>query len=225
MFNIGNLSDRLAEKIAKEISLDDEKKDVIAYGIFGMLQIALSILLVVIFGILFNVAIEALIISFSIAILRKYSGGVHASTPNLCAIIGTLICIVGALVILKVQSTFYLSLILGAIIFIISYYLIYKLAPVDSINKPIKNIKRRKDLKRKSIIILTIYLFIVMLLLFTYINLKSEKMITYCICIYLGIVWQVFSLTKIGHIVLGYLDFIFDRKSMSILGRNNREKD
>lgn len=225
MFNIGNLSDRLAEKIAKEISLDDEKKDVIAYGIFGMLQIALSILLVVIFGILFNVAIEALIISFSIAILRKYSGGVHASTPNLCAIIGTLICVVGALVISKVQYTLYLSLIFGAIIFIISYYLIYKLAPVDSINKPIKNIKRRKALKRKSIIILTIYLFIVMLLLFTYINLKSEKMITYCICIYLGIVWQVFSLTKIGHIVLGYLDFIFDRKSMSILGRNNREKD
>lgn len=151
MFNVGNLSDKLAEKIAKEIDCDNEKRDVIAYGIFGMLQIFISILLVIIFGALFNVMIEVLIISLSIGILRKYSGGIHASTPNSCMVIGTAICIIGALVVSRVQITFDLTLIFGIVIFIISYYLIHKLAPVYSVNKPIKNIKRRKELKRKII--------------------------------------------------------------------------
>lgn len=225
MFNVGNLSDKLAEKIAKEIDCDNEKRDVIAYGIFGMLQIFISILLVIIFGALFNVMIEALIISLSIGILRKYSGGIHASTPNSCMVIGTAICIIGALVVSRVQITFDLTLIFVIVIFIISYYLIHKLAPVDSVNKPIKNIKRRKELKRKSIIILTVYLFIVIFLLFTYVNLKLKKELVYCMCIYLGVVWQVFSLTRIGHIVLGYLDFIFNRKNMYMLEMNNYEKN
>lgn len=225
MFNVGDISDKLADKIVKEINGDNEKRDVIAYGIFGMLQIALSIILVIIFGALFNVMFEALIISFSIGILRKYSGGVHASTPNSCTVIGTAICIIGALIISNIQCVFNVTLISGFIVFMISYYLVHKLAPVDSANKPIKKIKRRKELKRKSIIILTIYLFIVMILLFIYINLKLEKMLIYSMCIYLGIIWQVFSLTKIGHIVLGKLDFIFNRRYMSISRRNNYEKN
>lgn len=219
MFNVENISNKLADKIVKEVNGDDERRAIIAYGIFGMLQIGMSILLVIIFGALFNIMIEALIMSFTISILRKYSGGVHASTPNICTIIGTLICIIAPLIMSKFLIEFYEILVFGIIVFCISYYLIYKLAPVDSINKPIKKLERRKKLKRKSMIILTIYILIVIILLFLYKNLESRKLLLYCMCIYSGIIWQVFSLTKIGHIVLGRLDFIFNKINIFITGR------
>lgn len=224
MFNVENISNKLADKIVKEVNGDDERRAVIAYGIFGMLQIGISILLVIIFGALFNIMIEALIMSFTISILRKYSGGVHASTPNICTIVGTLICIIGPLIISKFLINFNWVLILGVIVFCISYYLIYKLAPVDSINKPIKKLERRRKLKRKSMIILTIYLIIVIILLFLYKNLESRELLLYCMCIYAGIVWQAFSLTKLGHMVLGRLDFVFNKINIFITRRNNNEK-
>ncbi|MBY0754311.1 accessory gene regulator B family protein [Clostridium sardiniense] len=211
MFNVESISNKLADKIVKEVNGDEEKRAVIAYGIFGMLQIGISILLVIIFGIIFNILFKALIMSFTISILRKYSGGVHASTPNTCTVIGTLICIIIPLLISRTLVDFNGVALFGVIVFCISYYLIYKLAPVDSDNKPIKKLERRQRLKRKSIIILTIYLIIVIILLFLYKDLESRKLLLYCMCIYAGVVWQVFSLTKLGHIVLGKLDFVFNR--------------
>ncbi len=219
MFNVENISNKLADKIVREVNGDDERKAVIAYGIFGMLQIGISILLVIIFGALFNIMIEALIMSFTISILRKYSGGVHASTPTICTIVGTLICIIVPLLISKFLIKGNWVLIFGVIVFCISYCLIYKLAPVDSINKPIKKLERRKKLKRKSMIILTTYLIIVIILLFLYKELESGKLLLYCMCIYAGILWQIFSLTKLGHVVLGRLDFIFNKINIFITRR------
>ncbi|GAA0069656.1 accessory gene regulator B family protein [Clostridium sardiniense] len=219
MFSIESISNKLADKLVKEVNGDEEKRAVIAYGIFGMLQIGISILLVIIFGAVFNILLESLIMSFAISVLRKYSGGVHASTPNTCTVIGTLICIIIPLMISKILIGFKGVVIFGGIVFCISYYLIYKLAPVDSPNKPIKKLERRQKLKRKSIIILTIYLMLVIGLLFLYKNSESRKLLLYCMCIYSGIIWQVFSLTKLGHIVLGKLDFIFNKINMFITRR------
>lgn len=219
MFSVESISNKLADKVVKEVNGDEEKRAVIAYGIFGMLQIGISILLVIIFGAVFNILLEALIMSFAISILRKYSGGVHASTPNTCTVIGTLICIIIPLMISKLLIGFNGVVIFGVIVFCISYYLIYKLAPVDSPNKPIKKLERRQKLKRKSIIILTIYLMLVIGLLFLYKNSESRKLLLYCMCIYSGIIWQVFSLTKLGHIVLGKLDFIFNKINIFITRR------
>lgn len=219
MFNVESISNKLADKIVKEVNGDEERRAVIAYGIFGMLQIGISILLVIIFGAIFNILIEALIMSFVISVLRKYSGGVHASTPNTCTVIGTLICIIIPLIISRFSMGFYGVLIFGLIVFGISYYLIYKLAPVDSANKPIKKLERRQRLKRKSIIVLTIYLILVIVLLTLYKNSQSIKLLLYCMCIYSGIIWQVFSLTKLGHIVLGKLDFIFNKINIFIARR------
>ena len=75
------LSNNIANKVALELSLDDDNREVIAYGTFALIQMLFSIILVFLFGLLFHVAFEALIISFTGSILRKYSGGVHASSP------------------------------------------------------------------------------------------------------------------------------------------------
>ncbi|KEJ04317.1 accessory gene regulator AgrB [Clostridium botulinum A2B7 92] len=209
MINTETISNNIAKKIALELNLDNDKKEVIAYGTFAFFQTIFSIFLIIIFGYLFNVQIEALMISFTISILRKSSGGVHATSPNNCAIIGTTICVGFAIMVVLLTSSLInlnILLFLGAIIFVWAYYIIYKLAPVDSKAKPIEKSKRVKKLKKSSIITLSVYLVIILINFVLYYKMMNKKYIIYSLCVYSGIVWQTFTLTQYGHLVVKKLD-------------------
>ena len=203
MFKIQNICEKISSNIAQELSLDDDKKSVINYGIFAFIQMMICIVLVIIFGTVFNVVIEALIISFTISILRKSSGGVHASCPGRCAIIGTIASVGMGLISKHINVSFSLVILIGSIIFIWSYYIVYKLAPVDSIAKPIKSIKKRNRLKKSSMVILSVYLIIVIINNLYFYFMKNSTVLVYSLCIYMGLLWQVFSLTKYGYLVMG----------------------
>lgn len=209
MINIEKISEKISSNIAQELNFDNDKKSIINYGIFALIQIGICIALVIIFGFIFNVTFEALIISFTISILRKNSGGVHATSPGRCAIIGTFASVGMALILKYINFDFSLIIFVGSIVFIWSYYTIYKLAPVDSIAKPIKSLKKRKRLKKNSIMILSVYLIVVLIIILCYLVIKNYSLLTYILCIYMGLLWQVFSLTKCGHLVMGKLDKLF----------------
>ena len=205
MFKIENICEKISCYIAQELNLDDDKKSVINYGILAFIQMIICIALVIIFGFIFNVIIEALIISFTISMLRKSSGGVHASSPERCAVIGTVSSVSMALISKYINVSFSFVILVGSIIFIWSYYIVYKLAPVDSIAKPIKSIKKRKKLKKTSIMILNVYLVVVVINILCYLVMKNFSFLTYSLCIYMGLLWQIFSLTKSGYLILGKL--------------------
>ena len=211
MIDIGELSSKIATKIVMETDGDEERKSVIEYGIFAMIQTGIAIICTVIFGLLFNILVESLIVSFSISILRKCSGGVHATSPTRCTVIGTLICILISKLVIIININSMYSMILGVIAFIISYYTVYKLAPVDSKNKPIKKLERRKKLKRKSINIINIYLIISIVFIIIYHFYNIHNVIIYFECLYLGMLWQVISLTKIGHLAVNKLDYLLNK--------------
>lgn len=194
-----------AEYLALELELDKEKKEVIAYGAFAIIQIVMSIVFIIIFGIIFKCMVEALIISFTVSILRKYSGGVHASSLERCIVLGTLICIGAALIVkyMTYSNINFKNLIVAEIaIFIFSYIIIIKLSPVDSPEKPIKNLNKRVKMKKLSIVILTLYLICATVGFFMW----NNKVITYSLCISIGVLWQTFTLTSMGHIFVTKLD-------------------
>jgi len=205
MFKIEKVCEKISGYIAQELNLDDDKKSVINYGIFAFIQMVLCITLVIIFGYIFNVTKEALIVSFTVSILRKSSGGVHASSAERCVVIGTVASVVMALVCKYINVSFSFVILVGSIIFIWSYYIVYKLAPVDSIAKPIKSIEKIKRLKKSSIMILSIYLVVVAINILCYLVMKNFSLLTYSLCIYMGLLWQTFSLTKSGNLILGKL--------------------
>jgi len=203
------LANKIANKVASELSLDQDNREVIAYGTFALIQMLFSIILVFIFGIVFHVAFEAIIISFAGAILRKYSGGVHASSPGICTFIGTFICVGQAVLLsLLLNSLVNLKLILipGVVIFIWSYYIIYELAPVDSDSKPIVKEEKRRRMKKGAIILLSIYLIITIIFILLYVSTGERNFILYTLCLYSGILWQVFTLTNPGHLFMGKVD-------------------
>jgi len=205
MFNVEKICKKISCYIAKELNLDDDKKSVINYGIFAFIQMGICIALVIIFGFIFNVTIEALIISLTVSILRKSSGGVHANSPERCAVIGTVASVGMALMCKYMDFSLSFVMLIGSVIFLWSYYIVYKLAPVDSIAKPIRSIEKRKRLKKSSIRILSVYLIIIITNLICYLYLKNFNLLTYVLCIYIGLLWQIFSLTKSGHLILGKL--------------------
>lgn len=206
MFSVEKISKKISSSISKELEFDSEKEEVINYGIFAFIQMFISIILVGIIGIILGVFKEALLISFVTAILRKSSGGVHAGTPGSCNIIGTIASIVMGLVAKFIKVNIDEVTLLGGITFFIAYIAIYRLAPVDSITKPINSIAKRKRLKRSSLIIISIYFAIVVLNIGCFLVFDKIVFIKYTICIYLGVLWQVFSLTQMGHFILKKLD-------------------
>lgn len=204
-----NISNSIASKIVAELNMDNDKKEVIAYGTFALLQAFISIFLIFIFGYLFNVAIEALIVLFTGSILRRYSGGAHATSPGRCTSIGVIICIVQAILISNIASkwvNFNITIILVLMIFIWSYYIIYKLAPVDSPSKPIKKEEKKKRMKKGSLITISGYLIIVIFTILLAFSFEKATFLVHALCISGGITWQVFTLTKIGHLALSKID-------------------
>ncbi|CDG02335.1 Putative accessory gene regulator protein B [Clostridium chauvoei JF4335] len=175
-----------------------------------MIQIALSIVSVLIIGAFLNIMWEAFIVSLAITILRKSSGGAHATSPGKCTFIGTSISLIIAIVLKNIYS---LNIVLTIVFigFIISYYLVYKLAPVDSISKPIRNQEKIKRLKKNSIIIVSIYLILVIINILTFKITGHKYFISYALCICGGMLWQVMSLTKFGHKLIEIIEYFINK--------------
>ncbi|GAA0182396.1 accessory gene regulator B family protein [Clostridium sediminicola] len=213
MFLIEKLSNGIGSKFASILKLDKDHEEIVTYGAFIFLQKLWAIFIVLVIGTIFGVLIEALFIFFTSSLLRKYSGGVHASSPNGCAIIGAIVTVILALIIkvLFRMISIEVAVILGIISFIISYYVIYKLAPVDSPEKPIVKFERKQYLKRCSIRILNILLVFTNVLLFIYFKYKIVILLNFIGCIWIGSLWQVFTLTSKGHKVIFIFDSIFNR--------------
>lgn len=205
MLKIESICTKISNYIAKELNFDDDKKSVINYGIFAFIHMGISIALVMVFGLVFNVTIEALIVSFTMSLLRKSSGGAHSGSPERCAVVGTASSICIALICKYINISLNVTVLSGGIIFAWSYYIVNKLAPVDSLVKPIKSIEKRIRFRKISINILNIYLIIVISNVLFYMNVGDFRLLNYSLCIYMGLLWQVFSLTKSGHFVLGKL--------------------
>ena len=203
-----NLPNRLAQKISSELNYDEEKSAVISYGIFAFLQILASLALVALLGVVLGVAIQALTVSFVSSILRQYSGGAHATKPSICLIVGTAATIAITLIAHYAAKFMPIEYLICTDVFVIafSYYLVAKYAPVDSPAKPIKTEKKRKKMKRRSLIVLSMYVVFISILTIMYFAEKNILYIEYAMCIGMAIGWQVFSFTKKGHRFVNKID-------------------
>ena len=61
-------------------------------------------------------------------------------------------------------------------------------------------------MKRGSIILLSVYLIITVFCILFYISSGESKFLIYALCLYSGILWQVFTLTTQGHLLVGKVD-------------------
>ena len=212
MYDMEKASNYLATQISSFLALDEDSKDVLAYGAFTILHTLSSIFFVLLLGILFKVPLEALVISFSASILRKYSGGIHASTSNRCIVIGGIV-FVGLAIVVKhlvmLDVSINLLLILGS--FIIACYIMFKNAPKDTPNKPITNQEIKKKLRKKALKVVYVFGLISILLMFLYFRGIYIGGLYITLSISLGIFWQSITLTYIGVLIISNIDNLLDK--------------
>jgi accessory gene regulator B len=203
-------------KAKKLLMLDENKEQIIVYGAINLIQTILNLLAVVCFGFIFGVVYEALIFSFVGAMFRKYSGGVHATSPGRCLIIGTSVTTIFAIFIGNILSKFSLnSIIFGICITnIASFFIVYRKAPVDSIKKPIKK-ELRNAYKRKSICFMSI-MWLISIILLALNEMNSNRFFVEAFeAISLGLFWQSISLTKGGIYMVSSIDGILQHLNVN----------
>jgi accessory gene regulator B len=207
---VTGLSRAIAEKIGNKLGFDEERKSVLAYGAFGIMQVSFSIMLIILAGVIFDVLLEAMIISFTAVILRKYCGGAHSSSPTGCIVIGTVVTTLLAVAVnrlLPMTGTYFMTAYAAACM-IFSIAAIHTYAPVDNPNKPIRNEERRKRLKKGGIVLALIIssASIILLALNIFLDsiIKWARPVSLAVCT--GMAWQSFTLLKSGSWLISRLD-------------------
>ncbi|APM40353.1 accessory gene regulator ArgB-like protein [Clostridium kluyveri] len=208
------LTEKLAVSLGKKtkvlLNLDEDSEKIIVYGAINILQTTFSILWIVIAGFILGVLYEALIFSTTASILRKYSGGVHASSPNRCIIIVTALSCTAGVVIQKLlyRFSFTTTLFISMLFMIIAFMIIILKAPIDSVKKPIIDPNMKKKFKKNSIITLMVFSIVIVILSILYETTLKLYYLKIIHGIILGILWQSFTLTKIGITIFVKVDFI-----------------
>ncbi|MGI6563696.1 MAG: accessory gene regulator ArgB-like protein [Clostridia bacterium] len=196
------LAENLGEKIAEAIKADQDQKEVIIYGLLAIIQFVFVMILILVFSSLLGTLYASLILSFSVSILRINAGGAHLSSIWICSLTGVVISVLMPTVfkLIGVQNADPVFVyVLTDILLLLALWVVIAKAPVDSPNKPITKPEKIKKLKRRSIIVVCIYIIVGNLLAY-------KGLYIHLFCLLFGTAWQAFTMLKAGHIVLGFLE-------------------
>lgn len=219
------LANRVANKLASELSYTEEQKLVLVYGLIAIFQTVLMTAIVLLAGALLHAFIESAILCFAVSILRSYSGGAHASSIASCTIVGVVFC-AGFGVAMSQMARLAIPLavltVLGGLVFVSAFYVAIQKAPVDSPNKPIRSESKKKKMKLATMVVLFLYLVVSAVLLFNYS--RSSVFVSALLSLLLSVVWQMGSLTTPGRVFLEGLDrLVYGR--ILLKGGHSNEKD
>ena len=204
---IENVSNNIAFNLCQSKDKSSEEFAVLKYGVFIFVHISVATIFTIIFGILTRTLFQIVTISLLGGLMKRYSGGVHCSSPNRCVVTGIIISYIFALIGKNIVNIdLKIGYMFGMVALIHSFIILYKKCPVPSENKPLKKEETRKKLRKNAFLIYSIcvILFILNILL----NLQSLYITSnsLVLCIILGLYMQTLSLTSIGSKFILFLD-------------------
>lgn len=181
------LSHKIADIFAKELGYDEEKKEIIAYGIETTLLTIIGFLAILIVAFIFDALIPAAIAAICGGLLRKFSGGAHFNTPLKCLAFGAIIYSLLGVIAKNAENYLVVNKVALLIMLLFSLMVIAVRSPVDCEEKPIHSITLRKRLKLLSILFVILLSIIVIINNSTLVNLS----------LVLGVVYQTLTLLPI----------------------------
>lgn len=137
------LSNRILEKLLKENRITKEYLEVYGYALEKLLAGIGNAILLFLTGLVFHIGIETIVFMAFYMPIRRYAGGIHASTRLRC----TILSLVSVVVFIKISSflihiSFWNYLSIGILILV--NIIVFRYAPVDTANKRLS-----KELKIK----------------------------------------------------------------------------
>lgn len=149
---------RIAIKIVKRLInssvISESEQELYLYGCFVLISQVLYFILTIIIGILLDIVLESIIFYLAFQFIRRYAGGIHASSELKCEI-ATTISIFACLLSAKLCETYGVqnpTLILTVMAAIV----VFVLCPLDTPEKPLTKEENRYFRKIARIILLLI---------------------------------------------------------------------
>lgn len=196
--------DWFTESLAKELNLDEENKEVVAYGLNAVTSTAGGYLLIIVFSSILGVLGSALTAAITYSAFRSYMGGAHSHSQRNCiTITGVTFPLLGVLVglIANTMPAKYLPImVLCAVVMAIAS--IYRYAPADTPQKPITDLQQIYMLRRSSFIGVGLWLTGAVLVMWGIMPLSDKFLIAST----LGLLWESFQVTPQGYAFLKALD-------------------
>lgn len=187
---IKKLADNISGYISNELKYDDTKREIICYGLQIFLGTSMKTLSILILAYIFNILKSTIIVSASFVAFRRIVGGSHFDTYNKCYFSSILMMLLLGMIgkIIELQHN-------SVLIIIISIYILTVLStilwvPAGTEKKMIKNPNTRKQIKYKTIILLTIWI-----VLCSYLN--SLGFVKYIVSSSLGVILAFFFVTPL----------------------------
>lgn len=209
---VEQISLNLAKRLGNKLDKNEEEIAVLNYGLFFLIHTSIAILLTLLVGIVLGIFTEIMIISISASLLKRYSGGVHSSSPNRCVMSGLILSVIASFISKYIAINFdYINMVLFEVIILIgSAVIFYKKCPVPSKNKPLKKESTRIKLRKKAFQMMFLYTIIIIVLCTVYSFKQIYWMKLASFSIVMGIVIQTIAITKSGDLLINFFEKIFD---------------
>ena len=209
---VEQISLNLAKRLGNKLDKNEEEIAVLNYGLFFLIHTSIAILLTLLVGIVLGIFTEIMIISISASLLKRYSGGVHSSSPNRCVMSGLILSVIASFISKYIAINFdYINMVLfEVIIMIVSAVIFYKKCPVPSKNKPLKKESTRIKLRKKAFQMMFLYTIIIIVLctVYSFKQIYWMKLVSFSIV--MGIIIQTIAITKLGDLLINFFEKIFD---------------
>ena len=170
---IGRIAAGVVEKLTDRTTISDTEKELYLYGFFIVIAQILYFVITIIMGVLMDIVLLSAVFYISFQFIRRYAGGIHASSELKCEIISItsiFICL------LCVKSNVMFDIQIPTLILtVVASIVIFVLCPLDTPEKPLTE-KELRYFRKISIIVLTIMLFIII------ISIVVKLTIAYPIC-------------------------------------------
>jgi len=218
-----NLPRQIAGYLRDKLELSAEQEEVALYSLEVFIYTGYAFLGAGLVGWLLGCLPATLTVALTIFVLRCFSGGAHSESPAGCTILSFLLIPLSAklaVLIAPLFSLFFLVVLISAG-FLLSLFLVWRLAPIDTPAKPVSSESERRRFKILSLLTVGIILLVqVSLLSF----LSSLTAVAAVLSLEAGLLWQVFSLTDPGRrffAVFDHFKFGFFQKEV----KKEDEKD
>jgi accessory gene regulator B len=198
----------VAEKIGQQLNFSEEKRAVVAYGLIAIFEIFSILIIISVVGLLGHFFTESLIIFLGVGLLKKSTGGAHSDTMFGCIFISSFS--ISFLAMLS-KYVFYfdiagtVNIVVTAFIYTLCLLVFYIRVPVDSVNKPIRNPRKITKLRLQSVVLLTLYTALsVLIIVLTPSDMTRNSILA---SLRLAILWQTTMITSAGIRFIKRIDF------------------
>ncbi|MHC1685274.1 MAG: accessory gene regulator B family protein [Clostridiaceae bacterium] len=142
------LVDKFMNITLKNKQMDDLTRKKVKYGIEVLIINISKFIITLIVAKLLGIVVETLEIILIASLIRQYAFGAHAGTSFQCTIVTLIMYIVPVILSKHIFFNYYIY----GVLFAISVGLLYKYAPSDTEKRPLVSEKKRKMLKKKTLI-------------------------------------------------------------------------